>query len=156
VNFWNEQIRTLGRNLFFVETGFVLASFDPSTRAVAEGLLKEIVSGRLVTSSYVIAEAVRRIVKSKVPQFRGPKGEQKTELAIHFIVDWLQERNVKTICPPECVFEEAIRIFRQTRQLGCDLADVLSFVLVRGLQQNRILSQDSHFRSLGLTTMLQI
>jgi len=154
-DFWREQIRQLGRNLFFVETGFVVASFDPSKRTAAEALLKELVSGRLITSTYVITESVRRIVKSKFREFLGPKGEQKTDLAIHFLFDWLKEHNVTIICPPECVFREAIRVFRQHRALGCDLTDVLSFVLVRGLEQDRILSQDGHFRSLGLTTMYQ-
>src|SRR5438128_1487697 len=87
--FWGEQIRILGRSVLFVETGFVLASLAPSTRSVVEGLLRELVtnpfSDRLVTSTYVIAEAIRRIVKSKPREFLGPGGEQRTDLAIYFL-----------------------------------------------------------------------
>jgi len=159
-DFWKEQIRTLGRGLLFVETGFVMASFDPATRAVAEALLKELVSNRLsdklVTSTYVITEAVRLIVKSKPQRFAGPAGEQNTDLAIYLLFEWLRDNNVLIICPPQCVFNEAKRLFRECRALGCDLTDVLSYVIVRGLEQNRILSHDGHFRALGLTTLLQL
>jgi predicted nucleic acid-binding protein len=153
-DFWTDQIRRLGRNLFFVETGFVLASFEPSKRAVAEALLKELVAGRLITSTFVMTEVVRRIVKSKHREFLGPNGEQSVDLAIHVLFNWLTENRVTIIYPPECVYQEATRLLRECRELGCDLTDVLSFVLVRGLEQNRILSHDGHFRSLGLTTML--
>jgi|SRR6185437_520589 len=151
--YWTKQIRELGRNLFFVETGFVIASFDPSKRGTAETVLREFATGRLVTSTYVITEVVRRIVKSKAWDFLGPNGEQKVELALYFVFAWLSEKKVVVLCPPECVYHEATRIFRECRIIGCDLTDVLSFVLVRGLEQDAILSQDSHFRALGLRTL---
>src|SRR5574340_1043334 len=56
-SFWKEQIRMLGRGVFFVETGCILASLTPSTQAMVAGLLRELVSNglsdRLVTSTYV-------------------------------------------------------------------------------------------------------
>jgi predicted nucleic acid-binding protein len=122
------------------------------------GLLKELVSNglsdRLVTSTYVIAEAIRRLIKSKPREFVGPGGEQKTDLALYLLFQWLSDNKVAIICPPEAVFDEAKRLFREHRALGCDLSDVISYVIVRGLEQDRILSQDGHFRSLGLTTLL--
>ena len=155
-DFWQEQIRTLGRGLLFVETGFVIASLTPSTQSLAQGLLRELVSDRLVTSSYVITEAVRRIIKSKHREFAGPNGEQYTDLALYILFEWIRDNNVTVICPPECVFDEAKRVLREHRSVGCDLADILSFVIVRGLEQGRILSQDRHFRALGLNTLLQL
>jgi predicted nucleic acid-binding protein len=155
--FWKEQIRTFGRSVFFVETGCVLASLTPSTQAMVAGLLKELVSNRLsdrlVTSTYVITEAIRRLVKSKPREFVGPGGEQKTDLALYLLFEWLTDNNVAIICPPDAVFDEAKRLFREHRALGCDLSDIISYVIVRGLEQDRILSQDGHFRSLGLITL---
>jgi predicted nucleic acid-binding protein len=154
-DFWQEQIRVLGRRLVYVETGFVLAILAPSEQAQARGLLKELLSDRLVTSTYVITEAVRRIIKSRPHEFVGPSGERNIDLALYFLFEWIRDNNVVVISPPECVFNEAQRVLRDRCAIGCDLTDVLSFVIVRGLEQNRILAKDSHFRALGLTTLLQ-
>ena len=74
--FWQEQIRTLGRKVYFVDTGGILKTLeaeadDGSTMA----FLNSIVGVQLLTSTYVLAEAVRRIVKSDYPhRFVGPTG----------------------------------------------------------------------------------
>ena len=49
----------------------------------------------------------------------------------------------------EAVFELATAEFKGIH-FGCDLSDVLSYVIVRGLEQSRIVSTDKHFMQLGL------
>ncbi|MFH0982478.1 MAG: hypothetical protein V2A79_13210, partial [Planctomycetota bacterium] len=112
-----------------------------------------VVGGRLVTSSFVLAETVRRLVKSKPNQFIGPAGQQGCELAVHFLRRWLAERDVSVLYVPEKVFGAARAEFELKRAVGCDLTDVISYLIVVGLEQSRIVSRDGHFRSLGLTCL---
>lgn len=152
-DFWATAIRSLGRRLFFVDTGAIIGCMDSRDRVVNE-FLDELVGDRLVTSSHVLAETVRRIVKAKPEaqhRWVGPRGERGLDLAIHILKDWLAERNVAVIHIPEIVFDAAKRTFEARRHVNCDLTDVLSYEVVRGLQQDRIISPDGHFRALGLT-----
>jgi len=148
-DFWEEQIRIHGRRLFFVDTGGILKALERDETFV--DFFDSIVGEQLITSTYVLAEVVRRIVKSDNPgRFIGPSGERGTTLAVYVLTAWIQSNRVRVICPPEQVFHAAKNEFVRNQGIGCDLVDVISFVIVVGLQQNRIVSADRHFRSLGL------
>jgi predicted nucleic acid-binding protein len=150
--YWQEQIRQLGRQVFYVDTGAILECLNPKDERFNE-FFDGVVGGRLVTSSYVVAETVRRLVKSKPNQFIGPRGEQRSELAVHFLRRWLEEREVSVLYVPEEVFGAARSEFERKRAIGCDLTDVISYLIVVGVEQNRIVSPDRDFRSLGLTCL---
>jgi predicted nucleic acid-binding protein len=150
--YWQEQIRELGRKVFYVDTGAILECLNPKDERF-NAFFDGVVGGRLVTSSYVVAETVRRLVKSKHNQFVGPAGIQHFDLAVHFLRRWLEERDVSVLYIPQEVFGAARTEFERKRAIGCDLTDVISYVIVIGLEQNRIVSPDRHFRSLGLTCL---
>lgn len=150
--YWQDQIQQLGRKVFYVDTGAILECLNPKDERF-NPFFDGVVVGRLVTSSYVVAETVRRLVKSKRNQFIGPQGIQQSELAVHFLRRWLEERDVSVLYVPEEVFGAARGEFEQKRAIGCDLTDVISYLIVIGLEQSRIVSPDGHFRSLGLTCL---
>jgi predicted nucleic acid-binding protein len=148
-DFWTEQIRTLGRNVFYIDTGGILKVLEGDDTFIE--FFNSVVGQQLLTSTYVLSEVVRRIVKASHPErFSGPNGERGSDLAAYILTDWIQDNNVHVICPPEAVFRAAKSEFVRNRSLGCDLVDVMSYVIVIGLQQTRIVSADTHFRSLGL------
>ncbi|HUT61279.1 MAG TPA: PIN domain-containing protein [Phycisphaerae bacterium] len=147
--YWQDQIRQLGRKVFYVDTGAILECLNPEDdrfNAFFEG----VVGGRLVTSSYVVAETVSRLVKAKPYKFVGPAGQQGCELAVHFLRGWLEERDVSVLYIPQEVFVAARAEFEQKKSIGCDLTDVISYLIVVGLEQSHIVSPDGHFRTLGL------
>ena len=151
--YWQEQIRHLGRRVLYVDSGAVLECLNPEDERFS-AFFNSVVGDRLVTSSYVVAETVRRLVKSKPNQFIGPAGQRTSELAVHFLRCWLKERNVSILHIPEKVFDVARKEFERKKRIGCDLTDVISYVVVVGLQQTRIVSPDRrHFQSLALTCL---
>ncbi len=151
--YWQNQIQHLGRNVFYVDTGAILECLNPEDELFS-AFFDGVVGDRLVTSSYVVAETVRRLVKSRPNQFRGPAGEQAFELAVHFLRRWLEQHNVSVLHIPQDVFDAARTEFEQKKHIGCDLTDVISYVIVVGLEQTRIVSSDRrHFQSLALTCL---
>jgi predicted nucleic acid-binding protein len=148
-DFWQEQIKVFGRRAFFVDTGGILKMLEADEAVI--DFFDSLVGDQLITSTYVLTEVVRRIIKADHPnRFVGPRGERHSDLAIYVITEWIENHGIRVICPPEEVFNAAKAVFARNRGIGCDLVDVLSFVIVSGLEQNRIVSPDHHFRSLGL------
>ncbi len=150
--YWQEQIQLLGRGIFYVDTGAILECLNPEDELFS-AFFKSVVGGRLVTSTYVVAETVSRLVKAKPHKFVGPAGQQASELAVHFLRGWLEEHDVSILYIPEEVFGTARTEFERKKGIGCDLTDVISYLIVVGLEQSRIVSPDGHFRSLGLTCL---
>jgi len=151
-SYWQEQIRLYGRETFYIDTSAILECLSPDDEQF-KLFLNTVVGGQFVTSSYVIAETVRRLVKPQYDRFVGPAGERRFELAIYVLRCWLDERGVAVICIPPQAFSAARAAFEQKRAIGCDLTDVVSYLIVRGLEQTRIVSKDGHFRQLGLTCL---
>jgi predicted nucleic acid-binding protein len=148
--FWLTAIRRLGRRLLFLDTGAILNTFTPGELEFTN-FLDGIIGDKLVTSSFVVAETIRRLVKTDVHRFVGPGGERHTQLAVYFLHRWLQEKNVAVLAVPEIIFDLARRVYAERAYIGCDLTDVLSLVIVQGLEHNRIVSPDrTHFSRLGL------
>jgi len=149
-DYWSKEIQKLGRNVVFVDSGAILETLTPGDETFSnffDGLVD-----RLVTSTYVVAETVRRLVKSKPHEFAGPSGERNVALARHFLVQWLVERGVIVLCVPESVYMNALAQYqtKQVSEVGCDLTDTISYIIVRGLGQSRIVAKDQHFLRLGL------
>jgi predicted nucleic acid-binding protein len=147
--FWQYTIRELRRGIIFIDTGAILPALDPRDAGIRPWLTEELVD-RLVTSTYVVHETIRRLVKPD-RYYPGPVGKQNWELALHFLKEWLVEFNVAVICIPENVFNVVQEMFERQRSVACDLTDVSSLVIVRGIEQDRIISPDGHFRQMGLT-----
>ncbi len=150
--YWQDQIQHLGRNVFYVDTGAILECLNPEDERFT-AFFDGVVGARLVTSSYVVAETVSRLVKAKPHKFIGPGGQQKSGLAVHFLRGWLEEHDVSVLYIPEEVFGAARTEFEGKKEIGCDPIDVISFLIVVGLEQSRIVSRDGHFRSFGLTCL---
>ena len=151
--YWQDQIRRLGRKVFYVDTGAILECLNPEDKKF-NAFFAGVVGSRLVTSSYVVAETVRRLVKAK-PRYKfvGPAGQQTSDLAVHFLRGWLEEHDVSILYIPEDVFGTARTEFERRKRIGCDLTDVISYLIVVGLQQSRIVSPDRHFQDLRLTCL---
>ena len=151
--YWQDQIGRLGRKVLFVDSGAVLACLNSEDERFTT-FFDSVIGDRLVTSSYVVAETVRRLVKAKPNQFKGPAGQQGSKLAVHFLRRWLEEHNVSVLHIPQEVFDAARTEFERKIHIGCDLTDVISYVIVLGLQQTRIVSSDRrHFQNLTLTCL---
>jgi len=146
--YWKNQIATLGRNVVFVDTGAILEAHNPSDFNFRDYFAKT--TDRFITSPFVVAETVRRMVKSNQYEFEGPSGEQFGALAVHFIRTWLVENRVEVLHIPREVFDLARKTFENKQNVGCDLVDIISYEIVKGLGQDRIASRDRHFSSLGL------
>ena len=112
--------------------------------------MDELVDFRLVTSTYVIHETIRRIIKG---EYKGPVGKRKRDLALHFLKVWLVEHEVKVICIPANVFESVKKEFEEMKGINCDLTDISSMVISTGIQQRMIISPDNHFRQLGMVCL---
>ena len=149
--YWHQQISLLGRGTIFVDSGAILEAHNRQDKNYSQFF--KTATFKFVTSSFVVAETARRFIKSAPYQFCGPAGEQQIALAIHFIRNWLTENRVVVLHVPEVVFDQACRTFEGNRHTGCDLNDIISFVIVKGLEQSRIAAKDSHFRTLGLTLL---
>ncbi len=148
--YWRNQIARLGRNVLYVDTGAIVGVFERGVSTFGN-FFEQMTGFRLVTSTYVVAESVRRLVKSKTPDnFIGPGGERTVALALHVLRVWLDNNNVTVLCVPEEVFNEAKRVYPTYCGTHCDLTDVISLTIVRGLEQSQIVSPDGHFLSFGL------
>ena len=150
--YWNDHIRRLGRKVLYVDTGAILECLNPEDE-LFNAFFSSVLGDRLVTSSYVVAETVSRLVKAKPYKFIGPAGQQAAELAVHFLRRWLEEHDVSILYIPEDVFGAARTEFEGKKGIGCDLIDVISVLIVHGLGQCRIVSPDGHLQSLGLTCL---
>lgn len=151
--YFEKTIQTLGRRALFVDTGAIVGCMDAEDEAFP-AFFDELIGEKLVTSTYVLAECVRRIIKAQRPdQFVGPAGQRNVQLALHILTDWLTERNVHVLSVPEDVFEQAKRSLQKHQGLKCDLTDILSYEIIQGLQENRIVAKDTHFKSLGLDVL---
>jgi len=152
--YWKSEVQRLGRNLLFIDTGAIIGCLEPGQERFEEFLSNEIVGLRLITSTHVVAETVRRIVKAPAPnRFTGPNGERGVALALHFLKQWLNTHEVLVLAVPDPVFESAKSSFEANRHIECDLTDALSFVIVKGLESDRIVASDHHFRRLGLLVL---
>jgi hypothetical protein len=151
--FWEDQIRSFGRSVHFIDTQGILECWEKDS--LVNEHLERSIGVTFLTSTYVLAEAVRRLVKAQLQnQHKGPGGERGKDLAVHLLTDWLTLHDVRTICPPLEAFEYATKVYTsEYRALGCDLCDVISFVIVKGMEQDAIISTDSHFASMGLVLL---
>jgi predicted nucleic acid-binding protein len=151
--YWHEQRALLGRKVLFIDTGALISVFDPNDTRFAD-FFDSIIGETLVTSTYVISEAARRLVKDRHGTWVGPGGARKHRLVLHMLKVWLVEHEVVVLCVPVCVFNAAKVLFEKVHQsVGCDLNDAISSTIVRGLEQSRIVAQDSHFWKLELTVV---
>jgi predicted nucleic acid-binding protein len=151
--YWQEQVRLLGRSLFFLDTGAILGALTPGNRRFSDFIEQTLVGEKLVTSAFVVAETVRRIVKSKHEGQVGPRGERGKDLALFVTSTWLPQHAVTVLHVPEPVFDAARDVFRARSTVPCDLTDIISYQIVKGLGQNRIVAEDRHFEMLGLTCL---
>ncbi len=153
--YWQEQTRRLGRSLLFIDTGAILKVFEKNEDDYALFLEQEAVNYRFVTSTYVVAETVRRLTKAKYPdRHTGPRGEKGSQLCLYILKSWLTQQGIHELCIPSEIFNIAKAEFDKSHVIGCDLTDIISFVIVRGLEINEILSPDrQHFGQLGLTCL---
>jgi len=151
--YWKTLISRLGRKVLYVDTGAILGSVECGNDQFQK-FFSTAVGYRYVTSTYVVTETVRRLVKTKTPnQFCGPGGERCKDLSLYILKAWLEEHDVYVICLPDDEFDEARNIYRDKHFVNCDLTDIISYTIILGLDQNQILSDDSHFNQLGLVRL---
>lgn len=148
--YFTDLIRRHGRALYW-DTSAILNCFSPEDGRFVN-YLAEVDGQPLATSTFVVTETVRRMVKSETPnKFIGPGGARKADLARYLLTNWLQEHRITVLHPDPEVFNRAREVFlNQHHVFGCDLCDTLSYIMVKGLEQERIVAVDRHFRSMGL------
>ena len=148
--YWKEQIARLGKNVLFVDTSAIVGVFERGVEQFSH-FFDGLTDYRFVTSTYVVTETVRRLVKSKTRDgFMGPSGETTVALALHVLREWLDSYNFTVLCIPEDVFNEARQAYPRWSGIHCDLTDVISLTIVNGLNGSQIVTGDGHFLSFGL------
>ena len=139
--YWLNEAKNLGPGgIIFIDTGAILEVLNPNDQRIKPFLESEI--SRLVTSTYVIHEATRLLVKSRPGDFVGPGGVSSKDLALFFLKQWLVEQNIGIICIPRCVFDITRDTFEEKKHIGCDLTDISSYVVIKGIGQRRIITID--------------
>jgi predicted nucleic acid-binding protein len=139
-----------GRNLLYLDTSAIIGTLERGNEKF-DRLLEGLIGYTFVTSTYVVAESIRRLVKAKKEaKFSGPLGERNVALARYVLKTWLIENSVRVICIPGEIFDEVSKRYCSDNPVQCDLTDLISFAIVNGLQQKQIVSDDGHFRDLGL------
>lgn len=153
-DFWAKLLSQLGNRTLYVDSSAILGAIERDNEQF-RNFFREAVGYRYVTSTYVLTETVRRLVKSKSPtHFIGPSGETCKELSHYFLTRWLEEHQVHVICVPDELFGVARVTYREQHGIQCDLTDIISYTVVRGLRQEVILSTDwEHFGALGLSCL---
>ena len=147
--FWDDLVRHIGRNTLFVDTCAILNYFAEDD--LFRLFFQSAPGYRYVTSTYVITEVARRLVKTKTPNaFIGPGREYCKELSLHILEKWLDEWNVYLIHLPEEEFNVAVSTYSEKSFVDCDLTDVISYTIVTGMGKDEILSGDAHFSKLSL------
>jgi len=152
--FWERKIRELGRRTLYIDTSAILGDLEHGSDRF-KNFFSKTIGYRYVTSTYVVAETCRRLVKSNTKnKFCGPKGEREKELSLWVLRAWLDRYNVTVICLDEDGYALARTAYIDDRRSTlCDLTDMISFTIVKGLEQGQILSGDSHFAHLGLACL---
>jgi predicted nucleic acid-binding protein len=151
--YWADQVKTLGRNLFFLDTGAILGALTPEETVFSDFIDRTLLGAQLITSAFVVTETARRIIKDKYQGQVGPDGERGKELALLVTNRWLSERSVAVLHIPEQIFDSAREAFTRRRDVPCDLTDIISYQIVTGLGLTRIVANDQHFEQLGLTCL---
>ncbi len=145
--FWQWVFREYGRPLIFIDTGAILDAIRLDD-FFAPFLDDELIGFRLVTSTYVVHETVRKMMKDG---FVGPAGQVERELALHFLKVWLGERDIRIICIPINIFNQVVATFEEKKGMTCDLTDISSYVIVNGIESDQIITSDRRdFSRLGL------
>lgn len=152
--YFQELISRLGRRALYVDTNAIVGYFERGNDKFKQFIDKSGIGFRFVTSTYVLSETVRRLVKSNTPEnFVGPNGEKTKRLSLYVLQKWLATHNVHVICVPSDIFDVARKAYGEKEQINCDLTDIISYTIVSGLQQRAILTDDSHFKYLGLSCL---
>jgi len=149
--YWTNLVSQLGPAPLLVDTSAILGYFERGNDRFQE-FFATATGYRYVTTTYVVTEACRRLVKSNTPsKHLGPHGEACKELSWYLISQWLDDQQVTTICLPKEAFEFSLREYRRLQGIRCDLTDIISYTVVKGLKRgDLILADDMHFRELGI------
>ena len=146
--------RDLAGNALFIDTTAIIDYHDPNSQyqeRIQDFLTRESSAYVLITSTYVVAEAVRRFVKANEhDRFEAPGKKRGAELGLYIIKDWLAMNKVRVVCVPKCVFELGAMCFEANWKTdGWTITDAISHEIIRGLGPKQIVSGDQGFRNLG-------
>ena len=155
-----EYWKTLGPEVtgsgLFVDACTILDCHDPKYQdRILDFLDREGSSYRFFTTTYVVAEIVRRLIaKVATYPFVGPNGERYTHLASYVMKDFMEIHRIHVINVPIEIFELGKLNFEKHKNRydlgGWSLTDAISYEIVHGLRQTQILTTDMAFRTLGL------
>jgi predicted nucleic acid-binding protein len=150
--YFEQQRGLLTSQAMFIDTCAILGYFVQTDSLFRDFIDKEVVGYRLYTSAFVVGETARRLTKPRANDpFRGPSGEQNTELAIHVVQSWLQNKGIAILHISQPIFDQAKITFNQFKFCrGWDIVDAISCEIIRGMGGDRIISGDRGFREAGL------
>jgi predicted nucleic acid-binding protein len=152
--YWEKLRLELSSGALFIDASAIIDCHDPIYRDKMDDFLgRESANYHYFTSTYIVSETIRRFVnRTSQYTFRGPNGQQYIELALYVLKEWLKKYDVKVICVPKCVYELGLLTFEEFKTIhGWTLTDAITYeIIVRGLQQKRIVSRDRGFRDLGM------
>jgi predicted nucleic acid-binding protein len=161
--YWQSLSKEVTSSALFVDATAILDYHDHKSKyrdKAREFLDREAAMYRYITSTYVVAEVVRKLIHPNVNNdFRGPNGSllPPIELAIFLTHEWLDSVKIRPICVPIEVFELAKKNLERNKSKaelkGWTLTDAISYEIVKGLEHKQIVSSDGAFRVLGLTLL---
>lgn len=128
----------------FADTYYYLALLNPRDAAHARALaISATLSGRLVTTSYVLTEAADALAAPPDrPRF----------LALLATLE--ADPDVTIVPASEDLFRRGIELYRQRPDKDWPLTDCLSFVVMNDAGSTEALTGDHHFRQAGFQILL--
>ncbi len=131
--------------MIFLDTGYLLALFDPADQLRERALQWSLIlRERCLLTEYVLWECVNA--------FSHPKDRSTA----HVIVDYLRSEPGYEILPasPE-LFEAGLRLHRERPDKAWSLTDCISFHVMRQRGVQRALAFDEHFEQAGFVALLR-
>lgn len=150
---WFRPVLDRGRGAALVDTGFLRAIIDDNDQyspSAKRHYRESLSSTNFYTTSLILAETVRQIVKGKS---RGRRLDHDTKQRwFSQCSEILVDRELIFVCyPPRELLIKAYQELRETRQIlqSLDLCDALSISVLDYAEHRRVFGFDTHFGTFG-------
>jgi predicted nucleic acid-binding protein len=127
----------------FIDTGFILALIYPRDQyhTQALNLARKYTNNFFVTTDAVLLELGNAVARHSKPE------------AIVYIKNLMESNNIEIVRLNPELFDLAFELYKQSYDKTWGLVDCLSFVVMRNLDIQSVLSFDKHFTQAGFVIL---